>query len=43
MTDEELAALDVVDPDNLRALEAAPDLEEIGRLIAAEREAWERG
>ena len=43
LTQEELGALDAADPDNLRALEAEPDLEEIGRLIAAEREAWERG
>jgi glutaconate CoA-transferase subunit B len=41
LTDEELAALHAVDPDNLRALEAAPDVKEIGRLIAAERQAWE--
>lgn len=38
----EITALTAVDPDDLRALESAPDLDRIGQQIAAERAAWKR-
>jgi hypothetical protein len=40
LTDEECNALAAVDPDNLRGLEAAPDMDAMGQQIAAERSAW---
>jgi len=43
LPESEIAALDRVDPENLRALEAAPDLEAMARLIATERKLWAAG
>lgn len=40
LSDVEIAALAAADPDDLRSLEAAPDLDRIGQRIAAERAAW---
>ena len=37
ISEDELAAIAAIDPDDLRGLEAAPDLARMGELIAAER------